>query len=71
MSIGARLRSSRTRRMEVSLTSTDAVDRLFPDRFPNQSQTLLYKDAPPRREEMAELVDDDEQIKKENDFEED
>src|SRR4051812_33960298 len=50
----------------------DAVDRLLPERFSEpDAESFDVQSAPARRQEMAQLVDDDEEIKKENDLEKD
>ena len=48
-----------------------AVDRLFPERFAEPDTEFLdIQSAPPRCQKMAELMDNDEQIKQDKDFEE-
>ena len=50
----------------------DAVDRLFPKRFAEPDAKFLdVKPAPARGQKMAQLVDDDEQVKKDENLEED
>src|SRR3954447_15608682 len=49
-----------------------AVDLLFPERFAEPDAELLdHQSAPPRGEKVPELMDNDEQIKKDNDLEQD
>ncbi len=50
----------------------DSVDFLFPDRLAEPDTELLdHQPAPFRREEMPELMHDDEQVKEDDDLEED
>ena len=50
----------------------DAVDRLLPKRFAEPDAELFdHQPAPARREKMAQLMDDDEQIKKDDNLEKD
>ena len=49
-----------------------AVDRFLPKRFAEPDAEFLdVEPAPARRQKMAQLMDDDEQIKKDDDLEED
>ena len=50
----------------------NAIDCLLPERFAEPDAELLdVKPAPARGQEMAQLVDHDEQVKEDNDLEED
>jgi hypothetical protein len=49
-----------------------AIDRFFPQRFAKPDAKFLdIKATPARREKMPELMHDDEQIEKDQNFEED
>ena len=51
---------------------SNAVDLLLPDRLAKPDAELLdYQSAPARREKVAQLVDDDEQVKEDDDLEKD